>query len=203
MIRVKTERKVSVFLVESMSADDLYDGLVEAEALAQILRLLGVEAACRTVVDRAHLSKAFQQANCLGTSILHFGCHASQGGFNLTSEKDLSWDDLAMIAENQLEKAVLCLSACEAGNIAAAKAFQKRGAPPSYIVGPETDVGYAQACVAWSVFYHYLCENGISRHHMQIAMNRMNEAVDGEFLYRRWTGNKYLRYPSAKKDRNG
>ncbi len=89
---------------------------------------------------------------------------------------------------------ILCLSACEAGNIAVAKAFDKRSAPPTYIVGPEEDVGYAQTCVGWNVFYHYLAENGISKYSVQQALNRMNQAIDGTFLYRRWSKGKYLKY---------
>jgi hypothetical protein len=187
--------KLSVFLVESMSAEDMYEGLLEAEAIAQILRLLGLDAVCRTLVDRVHLAKAIQEAGNREFSVFHLSCHAGEDGFDLTAEEDLSWADLAKIAKNHLEKAVLCISGCEAGNVATAKAFRKQGTPPPYIVGPETEVGYAQACVAWSVFYHYLAERGVSREHMQCALNRMNQAVDSNFLYRRWTGQKYLRYP--------
>lgn len=197
MTIVKRKKKFSVFLVESMSASDLYNGMLEAEAIAQILRLLHVEAVCRTVIDRKHLSKAIQESKRRETSVFHVSCHANDVGFALTADENLTWSDLSEIAEHRLENVVLCLSACEAGNVATAKAFQTLGAPPSYIVGPETDVGYAQACVAWSVFYHYLTKKGISRESMKIALSRMNQAVAGEFLYRRWTGEKYLRYPSA------
>jgi hypothetical protein len=192
-------KKLSVFLVESMRADDLYNGLLEAEAIAQILRLLRVEAVCRTVIDRNHLSKAIQEAMKIKSSVFHLSCHAGQDGFDLTAEENLSWTDLAKIAKNHLKKVMLCLSGCEAGNIATAEAFRKQGTPPPYIVGPETDVGYAQACVAWSVFYHYLAQNGVSKEHMQCALDRMNQAVNSKFLYRRWTGKKYLRYPPAGK----
>lgn len=195
--RKKRKKELSVFLVESMRASDLYSGMLEAEAIAPILRLLRVEAVCRTVIDRKHLSKAIQESNRREASVFHISCHANEAGFDLTTDENLTWSDLSEIAESRLENVVLCLSACEAGNVATAKAFQKQGAPPSYIVGPETGVGYAQACVAWSVFYHYLTEKGVSKESMKIAVDRMNQAVDGEFLYRRWTGERYLRYPSA------
>jgi len=196
----KFKQKISVFLVESMRADDLYNGMLEAEAIAQILKLLRVEAVCRTVIDRKHLQKAIQESSRLTASVFHISCHANEEGFDLTATKDLTWAALSEIAKGKLENIVLCLSACEAGNIATAKAFTKSGHPPSYIVGPETDVGYAQACVAWSVFYHHLADKGLSKQSMKNALDRMNQAVDGEFLYRRWAGKKYLRYPSADHD---
>ena len=197
--RTKIMKKLSVFIVESMRADDLYNGLLEAEAIAQILRLLRVDAVCKTVVDRDHLSKAIREAGLRGASVFHLSCHARREDFDLTADEGMSWTDLAKIAEKHLKKSVLSLSACEAGNVAIAEAFRKQDSPPSYIVGPETGVGYAQACVAWSVFYHYLAEKGVTREHMQSALDRMNQAVDSNFLYRRWTGQRYLRYPSVNK----
>jgi hypothetical protein len=199
VIELKDKKNLSVFLVESMSASDLYNGLLEAEAIAQILRLLRVDAVCRTVVDRNYLSRAIQESMERESSIFHLSCHAGQDGFDLTAEENLSWIDLSKIAKDRLKKTMFCISGCEAGNIATAEAFRKHGTPPPYIVGPETEVGYAQACVAWSVFYHYLAQNGVSKKHMQYALDRMNQAVDSKFLYRRWTGKKYLRYPSQER----
>jgi len=203
MTLTKQKKKLSVFLVESMSANDLYNGMLEAEAIAQILRLLGIKTFCRTVIDHKHLSRAIQESRRREASVFHISCHANEVGFDLTADEDLTWNDLSKISESRLENVVLCLSACEAGNAATAKAFQTRGAPPSYIVGPETDVGYAQACVAWSVFYHYLSKHGVSPKSMKTALDRMNQAVDGDFLYRRWAGKKYLRYPPQKEQEEG
>lgn len=192
-------KKLSVFLVESMNANDMYKGLLEGEAIAQILKLLDVKATYRTVVDKNRLRKALTEASRGGFSVFHLTCHADRDSFNLTSDEDISWAELAILARNHLKGAVLCLSACEAGNFATAKAFRNQDAPPPYIIGPVSDVGYAQACVAWSVFYHHLAENGINKWSMQEALKRMNEAVDSDFMYRRWNGAKYLRYPPANK----
>ena len=103
---------------------------------------------------------------------------------------------MAAIAGDNLTDMVLCLSACEAGNKAVAQEFKEAGRPPAYIVGPESKPGYAQACVAWSVFYHVLAQEEIDRDNMKAALDRMNAAVDSDFLYRRWTGQKYRRYPA-------
>ncbi len=197
MTKGRGRKKLSVVLAESMNANDIYKGWLEGEAIVRILKLLDVEATYRTVVDRKRLSKALTEASQGGFSVFHLSCHANKDGFDLTSDSDISWAELAILAQDRLQDTALCLSACEAGNIAVAKEFQQQEFPPSYIVGPQTEPGYAQACVAWSVFYHSLAKQGIKKEHMKSALDRMNQAVDSDFLYRRWDGKKYLRYPSA------
>jgi len=199
LMKDKKQKNISVVLVESMRADDIYDNLLEADAIAQILQLLGVHAVSKKVIDKRHLSKAIREARKSKASIFHLSCHANGDGFELTADYDLHWSDLAGLAGKRLEDMVLCLSACEAGNIAVSEVFAKTECPPAFIVGPEHDVDYAQACVAWSVFYHYLARRGIGKEQMKSALDRMNSAIDGSFIYRRWTGKLYLRYPKKKK----
>jgi hypothetical protein len=133
-----------------------------------------------------------------GVSVFHISCHAGRDGIKLTSKQVISWEELAGMARDRLRDKILCLSACEAGKRNVPGAFRRQGNTPDYIVGPESAVMYAQACVAWSIFYHCLAQEGITKEHMQHAMDRMNQAVDSDFLYRRWTGKKYMRYPAAK-----
>jgi len=52
MAMSKAPRELSVFLVESMNANDIYRGWLEGEAIVQVLRLLGVKARYKTVIDR-------------------------------------------------------------------------------------------------------------------------------------------------------
>lgn len=130
-------------------------------------------------------------------SVFHLSCHANTDDFGLASGETVTWTELASLAQEKLHDTVLCLSACEAGNVAVADALRQEKCHPCYIVGPETKPGYAQTCVAWSVFYHSLAtSHGIGQTQMRDALDRMNAAVDSDFLYRRWTGKRYRRYPS-------
>ncbi len=198
MSKPNRAKKLSVFLAESMAAGDMYRGLLEGEAIAQILKLLGVKVTYRIVTDAKRLRKAIREADTKGFSVFHLSCHASRDAFDLTSDDGISWAELARIAKDRLEDIVLCLSACEAGHIRVANEFRRQGGQPSYIVGPESNVGYAQACVAWSVFYNSLTRTGISRDNMKDALDRMNQAVDTDFVYRRRTGQRYFRYPKRR-----
>jgi len=54
-----------------MHASDVYKGWLEGEAIAQILRLLGVKSICKTVVDEKHLSKSMTEASRRGAAVFH------------------------------------------------------------------------------------------------------------------------------------
>ena len=51
MTKARNSKKLSVFLVESMNPNDIYKGLLEGEAIKQILKLLGVKAVYRNVIE--------------------------------------------------------------------------------------------------------------------------------------------------------
>ena len=201
MAKPRDLKKLSVFLAESMNAKDMYRGDLEGKAIEEILKLLGVRVISKTVTDKDQLSKAIGQARKKGFAAFHLSCHANRRGLELTSDPDLSWADFAKIAGSKLKGMILCLSACKAGNKAVAKELQKHKSTPTYIVGPKSQLSYPQACVAWTVFYYYLGKKGIGREHIRCALHRMNRAVDTDFIYRHWDGEKYLRYPPAKQKR--
>jgi len=183
-----------------MRGIDVYKGLLEGAAISQILKLLGVRVAYRIVTDRVRLGRAVKEAKRKSFTVFHLSCHANRDGMELTSGPDLQWSKFAVLAGGRRSGTMLCLSACEAGNHAVAIALKHGGSTPDYIVGPESEPTYAQTCVAWSVFYHSLARKGISTKNMQHALCRMNRAVDTDFLYRRWIGEKYVRYPPATND---
>lgn len=195
-----TPRALSVFLVESMNPSDIYKGMLEGEAIVQVLKLLRVAAVYKTVIDKKRLVKALSETSKGGFSVFHLSCHANTDDFGLASGDTVTWTELASLAQDKLRNTVLCLSACEAGNIAIANALKRQKCHPCYIVGPEGKPDYAQACVAWSVFYHCLAAGrGIEQTQMRRALDRMNDAVDSDFLYRRWTRKMYRRYPRKKR----
>ena len=158
----KIPKRLSVFLAESQNANDIYKGLLEGEAIVQVLRLLGVKAVYRTVVDKKRLVKALSDASTQGFSVFHLSCHANTDDFGLASGETITWTEIASLAQKKLRNTLLCLSACEAGNIAVADALRRQRCHPCYIVGPEGKPEYAQACVAWSVFYHSLAAKAVS-----------------------------------------
>jgi hypothetical protein len=54
------------------------------------------------------------------------------------------------------------------------------------------------ACVSWPILYTALATKGMSPDAFRDAVNKMNKVTTHRFVYRRWDGKKYRRYPSQE-----
>jgi hypothetical protein len=86
------------------------------------------------------------------------------------------------------------------GYVGLSKALQKLGVAFQFIFGSTSSagVGFTHSCLAWSILYNRLVEQGQSRFalpELRTTLDKINSVVPGDFVYRRWNGSVYLRYP--------
>jgi len=95
----------------------------------------------------------------------------------------------------------LILSSCVGGDRGIAQAFKKRKRRPDVIFGAEADedenlLSFPGACISWPILYTVLATKGRTREAFKDAVNKMNHITPHRFVYRRWDGQGYRRYPS-------
>jgi len=113
-----------IYIVESPSASDLYDGISEGGLVAQFIRLDSIQCVTRTAIN----STAFVTALTIGLAeamirfpdrypILHLSAHGGKEGIQLSSGEVLTWaklkDLLIPINESFRGELLLCMSSCE------------------------------------------------------------------------------------------
>ena len=169
----------TVFLVESPSADDLYEDRTEARALSSALKLAGIENVLHTALDLESFKRALSDAAVYISNslrhirphlipILHVSAHGNADGLALSRGEFLSWDDLRSLLlgflghaksvvdrEDDLSLTSLCLSTCKGAH---ARRMFDAGAPYPCLglVGSEDDVEWPDALTAFITFYHQL-----------------------------------------------
>lgn len=97
----------------------------------------------------------------------------------------------------------LILSSCIGGDHGIARAFEECKQRPDVIFGAEANedehlLTFPGACVSWPILYTALATKGMSPDAFRDAVNKMNKVTTHRFVYRRWDGKKYRRYPSQE-----
>ena len=117
----------------------------------------------------------------------------------------MTWLDLAGLLRpfggipNRANR-ILIVSSCMGGYAGLSKALQKRRVAFRFIFGSTAKggVGFTHSCLAWSILYNRFVELGSSRFalpELRRTLDKINQVVPGDFVYRRWNGTIYLRYP--------
>lgn len=73
--------QISVFIAESVSPADFYDGRTDGRAALEVVRLHEVRCEYRVVLDRPRLKKAVQEALKGDFGVFHLSCHGAHCGF--------------------------------------------------------------------------------------------------------------------------
>jgi hypothetical protein len=155
-----------VYVVESPSADDLYDGRTEGRVLTEAFQLAGIKnryivAAGRDQFQRAlghDFATAVRQVGAV--PILHLSAHGCDEGIGLTDGDLVTWDqlrDLLMPANRALGDLLLvCMSACY--GTAGRRMAMRVGEPLPYfaILGHPDSPTWADAAIGYAAFYHRL-----------------------------------------------
>lgn len=141
-----------VFIIESVSYDDIYDKRREGEALQKILHLQGVESEYHEIATLEHLEKVIQQAGRESVKYVHFSGHGAAEGFCLTDGTFVTWQMLDEIAWPHLKGKCLCFSSCSVA-LGAEELFDYHKTFCNVIVAPTRKVGWSEALVAFSIFY--------------------------------------------------
>lgn len=172
-----------VYLIESPSALDLLEGRNEGDALARILRLAEIEVIYLLAVNDETFEAAFDKIRddiisrpSLHTAMpfIHISAHGSAGGVELTDGDIVFWDKLSQLMADLhkylgpahmpsglpqgMPKTSLCLSSCS--TFAQYATALPSPAPYQALVGPNKDVGWCEALIAFSTFYYQVCVLG-------------------------------------------
>jgi hypothetical protein len=161
-----------VYIVESPSAPDIYQGRCEGGILAQALRLDSIPCVTRTAINL----EAFSAALSIGFPevmkqfpgrypILHLSAHGNADGIQLSSGETVAWGQLRQqlipINESLNGTLLLCMSACE-GYAAMQMAMElEESNPHPYfaMVGNYEKPSWSDTTVAFLVFYHLVVKN--------------------------------------------
>jgi len=190
---------ISVFIAESVSSADFYDGRTDGRAAQEVVRLHQVRSDYRLVLDRKHLKKAVREAADGDFGVFHLSCHGDKDGVRLTDGEDLDWAELAGILKPVAgEGRLLVMASCSGGYAGLGAALAEAGAVFGYVFGStdKTGVRFTHSALAWSVLYNRLIEGAFTKKGVQATIDRINGIVAGDFVYRRWNGKRYLHYPS-------
>jgi hypothetical protein len=194
--------KLKVFIAESLSHEDFYDRDWEGHAAEEIVRLLDGRTRYRIVLNRTLLRKAIKEAAGNDYGIFHLSCHGDDKGVQLSGNRNLSWHELAGYFQGaKSAPSVLVLSSCVGGDAGIARAFEKLAQRPTVIFGAEAReeeelITLPTACISWSILYSVLAANGMTPDAFKEAVTKMNKVTPHQFVYRRWDGKGYRRYPT-------
>jgi hypothetical protein len=194
--------KLKAFIAESVSPLEFYNRDWEGHIVEEIVRVLNGKTSYRIVLNAELLRKAIKTASENEYNIFHLSCHGDEGGIQLSDKTDISWDELANCFQTAGRiPAALILSSCIGGDRGIARAFKERKRRPEVIFGAEADeekhvLTFPGACISWPILYTVLATRGMTPEAFKDAVKKMNSVTSHRFVYRRWDGQKYRRYPS-------
>ncbi|MGD0010114.1 MAG: hypothetical protein ABSE93_16405 [Terriglobia bacterium] len=193
---------MKTFVAESVFPEDFYERRWEGYVVEEIVRLLGGKTSYRIVMNARLLRRAIRTASENAYDIFHLSCHGDERGIQLTDAEDISWEDLAgCFQKADHMPAALVLSCCVGSDGGIARAFKECNRRPEVIFGAEAKGKHALtfpgACMSWPILYIKLVKRGMTRQAFIDAIDKMNGIAPHRFVYRRWDGDRYLRYPRA------
>lgn len=142
-----------VLIIESKSPSDHFEGRHEGYILQQILHLEGVRSQYLEVIDEKHFEKALKKAENNSIKFIHFSCHGSNDGIQLTNGTFLTWKDLDVIAWPILKDKCLVFSSCLVGK-GVERLFDNHKTFCNAIIAPTKIITWGEGIVAYSAFYH-------------------------------------------------
>lgn len=168
-----------VNIIESVAQHDILEERSEGELLKAGLKLIGIPFRYSLVRDYGEFMDALGKGTLEGTTefgrlpALHFSMHGSNAGVVLTSEKQLSWQDLSWklrLLNGKFQNLLLvCMSSCRGlggyqmlleGMVSSEL---QATAPFALLVGNVNDVPWSDAGIAYLTFYH-LRSKGVGFH---------------------------------------
>jgi hypothetical protein len=189
----------SVYIVESLRSNDFYERRLDGHAANEVLRILGAKTEYRVAFTKRLVQRAIAEAAEDDFDIFHFSSHGNSKGIELTDRSDLNWADFVeLVRPASGPKKALVMATCGGGDKELTKALVAAGVVFGWVFGSTADtVAFSDSCLAWSILYNRLFDHGFEKKHLQITLAAINAAIVGDFVYRRWDGQRYLHYPTA------
>ncbi len=132
--------------------------------------------------------------------MLHFSSHGSSTGVTLTNGKKLSWKEFVELVKPVAgEDKALVMATCGGGDRELTKALTASSVIFGWVFGSTASaVTFSDSCLAWSILYNRLVDHGFEKPALMRTLKAINAAIDGDFVYRRWDGKRYLHFPTGK-----
>jgi hypothetical protein len=187
------------YVVESVSPEDFFHRNWEGNVVEEIVRLLGGRTFYRIVMTPSLFYKALRYGLKSNCDTFHLSCHGDDAGICFTNGDYWSWENLAHAFEQaNYSPAALILSSCLGGDGGAPRAFRDSRQRPTVIFGSEASADkltFSGACISWPILYAELVTGGMAQKVFRGAVDKMNKVSGHQFVYWRWAGGRYLRYP--------
>ena len=190
----------SVYIVEALNPKDFYERRLDGHAANEMLRILGTRTQYRIAFTQALLRRAITEAAEGNFEVLHFSSHGDSAGVELTNGKTLNWAQFVdLIRPASGPNKALVMATCGGGDKELTKALIGAGVKFGWVFGSTADtIAFSDSCLAWSILYNRLFDHGFERKDLKVTLEAINAAIDGDFVYRRWDGRRYLHYPTSK-----
>ena len=141
-----------VFIIESLEFEDEEDERFEGRILADILRLAGNKPIYYYVRTKQELVAVLDLFERSQYRYLHLSCHGDDESIATTLDVDIEFRELSEIMNPHLQGRRLFVSSCGVVNDQLAEALMPSGCLS--ITGPTHKVGFAEAAILWTSFYH-------------------------------------------------
>ncbi len=164
--------KYGVFIIESLRANDFFDG----ENLSQILELSLIDNIYREVVSKEDLLDALEEFSKSKLRYLHFSCHADFEGFEINGE-DITNLEISEMLKGKIKGKRVFLSACKGGNRNFATAAIANNEARS-VIGTPVNLHFDKAALFWPAFYHVINIADNSRMNKRSLSESLKKCVD-------------------------
>lgn len=145
--------KHEILIIESRSAQDIYDNRFEARTLKQIIKLYGIGTKSVEIINRSYLEKAINYAKKEHIRYVHISAHGDPSGFELTDGDFITWREFDELAWPRLKNTCLCFSSCSVGR-GAEELFVYHKSFCNAIIAPARDISWGEGLVAFSALYY-------------------------------------------------
>ena len=184
-----------IYIIESPSGDDLFDGRTEGRALCEALALAGHPHSYTIATDRDRLRKALA---CAVPSdrivsewerhgvppVIHFSAHGNHHGIALTSGEHIPWSDLREMLSpinDKMQMGILvCFSTCSGYAGTRMSMYLDDTRPFWAVVGSASDVSWGDALVGFTAYYHHWFK---SKSVAECVIAMRAASGHGEFFY--------------------
>lgn len=190
----------SVYILETLDPEDFFERRLDGHAANEILKILDVTTEYRIAFTKPLVERAIAEAAASRAQVLHFSSHGNDTGVFLTNGKKLSWKAFVeRIKPAAGPDKALVMATCGGGDRELTTALTAAGVVFGWVFGSTAEkVSFSDCCLAWSILYNRLCDHGFDKAALMTTLKAINAAIDGDLVYRRWTGKKYLRFPAEK-----
>lgn len=190
----------NVFILESVAPEDFYERRLDGHAANEILKILDVTTEYRIAFTEILVKRAIGEAAKREAQVLHFSSHGNDAGVVLTNGKTISWKSFVeLIKPASGPGKALVMATCGGGDKELTKALTAGDVVFGWVFGSTAEqVHFSDSCLAWSILYNRLYDHGFDRPALKTTLEAINAAIDGDFVYRRWTGKKYRRFPKCE-----